>query len=166
MHHWLEDRIPGQSRFGRRTLVLLHCGSTWIIFGWAIYSIPVERFSRPGPGGALEIMDTPWPGIMWAACGVLAIINAVFRKRWHGRDVMGFTGIVTPPFVWLLAYMWSAIAYVVTHGDSGNPRAGVGLVTWYLVSAFVLIIAGWPDPDDPAITRVDPVVDPTPERQP
>lgn len=151
MQRWLQRKVPGTLRFGRRTLILLHCGCTWIIFGWAIYTIPVERFSKPGPGGALELMDTPWPGVMWAIGGALAVTNALFRRRWHGRDVLGFTGMVTPPVIWFMAYLWSAIAYTVTSGAAGNPRAGVGLLTWYLTSAFVLIIAGWPDPDDPMI---------------
>jgi hypothetical protein len=151
MHHWLEDHIPGTARFGRRTLVLLHCGTVWLLLGWAIYAVPVDRFSNPGPGGALDALDDPRWGFMWIVGGILAILNAPLRRRWHGRDVPGFLGLTTPPVVWLIGYIWSAITYVVTHGEYGNSRAGLGLVTWYLVSVFVLIVAGWPDPDDPAI---------------
>lgn len=148
---WMSRRLPGVTRWGRRTLILLHGGATWVIFGWAVYTIPIERFSRPGPGGALEIMDTPYPGIMWVAFGALAFVAAFTRRRFRGGDAWGFVGLTTPPIVWLICYLWSAIAFFVTDGGAGNQRAGVGVLTWYFVSAFVLIVAGWPDPDDPTI---------------
>lgn len=154
MYKWLQRRVPGTARFGRRKLVLLHCGTVWLLTGWVVQAAPVERFSRPGPGGGLAILDDPQWGLMWIVGGILAIANAIFRKLTNGRDVVGFAGIVTPPFVWLLCYIWSAIAYVTTHGEFGNPRAGLGVLTWYLVSAFVLIVAGWPDPDDPDIEHL------------
>jgi ABC-type dipeptide/oligopeptide/nickel transport system permease subunit len=34
MHHWLDHRIPGTQRFGRRTLILLHVGAIWILTGY------------------------------------------------------------------------------------------------------------------------------------
>lgn len=150
MHQWLSRGIPGTTRLGRRTLILLHCGTVWLITGWAIQAVPVERFSQPGPDDALQILDSPAWSLMWIVGGTLAILNALLRKPWNGRDVLGFLGLTTPPFVWLLAYLWSAIVYVTT-GTDGNPRAWLGVLTWYLVSAFVLIVAGWPDPDDPDI---------------
>lgn len=153
MHHWLRRPLPGTTRFGRRTLILLSGGGCWLLNGWAIYNIPIERFSRPGPGGALEFMDTPWPGVMWMTGGILAIGNAVLRRRLHGRDVVGFLGLVTPPIVWWMAYLWSSALYLLTGPEhwAGNPRAAVGLITWTFSSLFVLLTAGWPDPDDPAI---------------
>lgn len=155
MYKWLTRGFPGETRLGRRTLVLLHCGSVWLITGWAVLAAPTDRFSRPGPGGALQLLDSPQWGLMWVAGGILAITNAILRKFWNGRDVVGFLGLTTPPFVWLLGYAWSAAAYVSTRGDYGNPRAGLGLLTWYLVSAFVLIVAGWPDPNDPDVADPD-----------
>jgi hypothetical protein len=150
MYKWLRRRVPGTARFGRRKLVLVHCGSVWILSGWAILAAPTARFARPA-GGGLEFLDNPQWGLMWIVGGILAIANAIFRKAMNGRDVVGFAGMVTPPAVWLLFYMWSAIAFVSTRGEFGNPRAGLGILTWYLVWAFVLIVAGWPDPDDPDI---------------
>src|SRR5690349_13612432 len=104
MYQWLKRSFPGTSRFGRRTLILLHCGSVWILTGWAVLAVPVERFSRPGPGGALQVLDSPNWGVMWVTGGILAIANAIFRKFWNGRDVLGFLGLITPPSVWLLCY--------------------------------------------------------------
>lgn len=152
MHHWFERRIPGAARFGRRTLILLHGGGAWLIFGWAIYTIPVHRFSGPSEVGlVLSWLDSPLTGLLWLAGGGLAIVNAPLRKRWGGRDVIGFVGLTVPPIVWFLAYLWSAIVYLVPGGAVGTDRSVVGLVNWYLVSAFVLVVAGWPDPDDPTI---------------
>lgn len=162
MHGWM-IRLPRPSRIGRRTLILLHGGSVWIMFGWAVYTAPIERFSRPGPD-PLNIMDTPYAGVMWVACGVLAVACAALRPRLRGGDSVGFAGLVTPPIVWVVAYIWSAIAYVVTGGEAGSPRAGIGLLTWYLVSAFVLIVAGWPDPTDPSITEASEEPDEETER--
>jgi hypothetical protein len=154
MHRWLRHGFPGEARFGRRTLILLHCGSVWLVTGWVILGAPMERFSRPGIGGALQILDAPEWGAMWIVGGILAIMNAIVRRFWNGRDVLGFLGLITPPFVWLIFYAWSAVTYVSSNGEYGNARSGVGLLVWYLVSAFVLIVAGWPDPDDPDITHI------------
>jgi hypothetical protein len=151
MHHWLDHRIPGTQRFGRRTLILLHVGFIWILIGWATLSIPVARFSSPGSTGLLHAMDSPLWGYLWIVGGTLAVIDAPLRKRRHGRDVIGFMGIVTPPLVWLAAFSWSAAAFVVTHGHAGNGRSASGAAAYYAISVFVLIVAGWPDPDDPAI---------------
>jgi hypothetical protein len=152
MYKWLQRRVPGTVRFGRRKLILLHCGAVWLITGWAILAAPqISRFSKPGAG--LAILDNPQWGLLWVVGGILAIVNAIFRKFVNGRDVVGFAGIVTPPVLWLVFYILSAIAYVATHGQAGSSRAGFGVLTWYLVWAFVLIVAGWPDPDDPDIAH-------------
>lgn len=155
MLRWLK-RLPGTRRFGRRALILLHGGAAWIMTGWAIYTVPLERFSRPGPGGTMEIMDTPYPGIMWVIGGVLAVGNALLRGRLRGRDVIGFLGLITPPAVWLALFIWSASLYRITHGQSGNPRAITGVIVWYLITAWVMIDAGWRDPEDPSIHPAPP----------
>jgi hypothetical protein len=149
MHHWLNHRIPGTARFGRRTLILLHCGFVWILMGWLIISHPQRRFSQAG--GPLEFLDRPWWGYAWLIGGVLAVVNAPLRKKWNGRDVPGFLGIISPPIIWVVFYLISVVGLLVTGGESGNPRAGTGLAIFYLISVFVLVVAGWPDPDDPAI---------------
>jgi hypothetical protein len=109
-------------------------------------------------GGPLAAMDSPLWGWMWIVGGVLAVIDAPLRKRRHGRDVIGFMGIVTPPVVWFFAFLWSSLAVAIPGGQAGNARSPFGLGAWYLISVFVMIVAGWPDPDDPAIpaeTRTD-----------
>jgi hypothetical protein len=146
--------IPGTGRFGRRTLILIHGGFTWVAFGWVVMTVPMERFSAPGPTGGLQFLDSPIIGILWVIGGACAVVNAPLRKRWGGRDVLGFLGLLTPPLAWFIAYIWSAIAYVASHGLYGNPHAGIGLIVWYLVSVFLLVIAGWPDPNDPTIMPV------------
>lgn len=156
MHHWLDHRIPGAQRFGRRTLILLHGGIIWMITGWATLTIPVARFSNPNEVGLLHTLDSPLWGWMWIAGGTLAALDAPLRKRRHGRDVLGFMGLVTPPVVWLTCYICSAIAYLATAGQSGNARSAFGMAAYYLISVVFLVIAGWPDPDDPAIDGVGP----------
>jgi hypothetical protein len=160
MYKWLRQRVPGARRYGRRKLILLHCGAVWLITGWAILAAPpLHRFSHPG--GIMEILDNPQWGLLWVVGGTLAIANGIFRRSAHGRDVVGFIGVVTPPALQLVFYILSAIAHIYstyinsTHGESGNPRAGLGVLTWYLIWAFVLIVAGWPDPDDPDIAHPD-----------
>lgn len=153
MYKWLQRRVPGTNRFGRRKLVLVHCGSVWLLTGWAVMVDPIERFSRPGPGAELQFLDSPHWGVMWIAGGIFAFVNAIVRKHIDGRDVFGYAGIVTPPFVWLIFYLWSAALHLFSRGELGNSRAPLGALTWYLISAFVLIVAGWPDPDDPDITH-------------
>lgn len=153
MHHWLDRRIPGVGRFGRRTLILVHGGLVWILYGWTVFHMSQRRFTGPPiEGPLLHVLDSPYMGFLWLIGGSLALINAPLRRRWHGRDVLGFIGLLTPPMAWLCAYTWSALNFVFPGGVSGSERAFSGMLLWYLVSIFVLIVAGWPDPDDPAIT--------------
>jgi len=141
---------------GRRGLILLITGIAWVAIGSIVARDDVERFSRPGPGGALQFLDdNPWPGVFWMCCGAMAITVGCTRRRFDGEDAWGWAAIVAPVLLWALAYAWSYGLYVYTQyidtvpdHTSGRPGAGVGFIVYLMITLFLLIVARWPDPID------------------
>jgi hypothetical protein len=135
-------------RFGRRALLLVVGGLAWLGIGFsAMLAPPIARFSG-GSGGridqALAYFDSPLIGIIWVIGGVIAFIVGVFHRRL--RDPIGFNALLTPPLLWTIMFFFSTLARFV---HEGHPRAPVSLIVWTLVTMFILVIAGWPDPVTP-----------------
>jgi hypothetical protein len=135
-------------RLGRRGLLLILLGAAYVTIGTGFVLVPMERFSRPGPGGILNAMDSPWVGALWIVGGVLAVASGILRP-WTLRDGYGFNGLALPPFLWMAGYAWSTVAYVVTAGALGRANAWIAAIVYLALTAIVLFLARWPDPDDP-----------------
>jgi magnesium-transporting ATPase (P-type) len=135
--------------FGRRGTFLAAYGLIWIVIGIANFIEPMERFSKPGPGGPLEILEMAWTGLIWAACGLMAISTA-FIRRSPGRqrvDQWGFTALLIPALVWDFGFFWSWISWLST-GVYGRPTAWLGILVYLVIVLSILVVAGWPDPAD------------------
>jgi hypothetical protein len=152
-----DPQRPGRGllpRLGRRGLMLLLLGLAYTSIGFGFVLIPQERFSAPGAGGLLQVLDSPWFGFLWIAGGVVACASGFVRAR-TGHDAIGFNGLVVPAFVWSAFYTWSFLANVTTGGELGRPSAWIAAVVYAALTAIVLFLARWPDPDDPHAARVD-----------
>jgi len=147
-------------RIGRRGIILIITGLIWLLYGIAIFNRPnSDRFSSPDhpePIYVFNLLQNHWMGILWGVCGVIATFCGVLRSRRsvHPRDGIGFNAILIPSIMWALLFLWSEIIYFFTGGDYGNSGAIFGFLVWALVTAFILIIAGWPDPTDPRVVIV------------
>lgn len=135
-------------RFGRRAVLLWALGAPWALIGYGFVAIPAERFSRPGPGGALEFLDSGWLGWVWIVGGLTAVLCGVARG-WTHRDDWGFISLSVPPFLWSAAYAWSWGANVVTSGESGRASSWIACVVFAAILFLTLFLARWPDPDEP-----------------
>jgi len=136
------------AHLGRRGLSLILFGILWTLVGVGILGGPSDRFSRPGPGGTLEFMDSANWAWMWIGFGALSVISGFLRRRVRLLDEWGFNSLLIPAWVWTLTYGWSAVTYIVTMGEYGQGRAWVGCVVYGVISLAILVIAGWPDPSD------------------
>jgi hypothetical protein len=144
-------------RIGRRGAILVITGLIWLCYGFAVFAHPrSQRFStptQPEPIYVFDLLQNHWMGVVWFLCGIVAIVCGLLRSRRtiHPRDGIGFNAILVPSILWTLLYLWSQIIYWFTGGVYGNPGALFGFLVWALVTAFILIIAGWPDPTDPRV---------------
>lgn len=136
---------------GRRGLVLLIFGALWVTIGVGALTVPppVPRFSGTGHAvPILSLLDGPQAGWIWVGSGAGAIVTGLVRRRRHGRDAVGFNFLLGPPILWALAYVWSFFMWVTT--GEGRVSAWAASLVWVVFCAFIMLIAGWPDPDDPA----------------
>jgi len=140
---------------GRRGLLLLMFGVLWVLLGIGVLASRQPRFSGPGPAVlVLTVLDDAATGWLWIAAGLASIIAGLVRRRMGGRDAVGFNFLLAPPLLWLLGYLWSFAVWAVTSA-SGRETAWVAAIVWVIMCAFILLIAGWPDPDDPAVRRAE-----------
>lgn len=140
-------------RLGRRGVLLFLGGMAWILAGLSMYAAPYERFSAPGYyPSVLEYFDQAWIGLVWVAAGTVAMTAGALhsRKRASTMDVVGFNAWLTPPLIFACLHFWSIVAWLWSGGTNGNVRSGFGLLIWFMISLVIVIVAGWPDPQDPA----------------
>jgi hypothetical protein len=142
------DRLAMLHRVGRRGAILILIGAIWVVFGTTMLGDQIDRFSRPGPGGALQFLDMAWTGAMWLIGGAVAFVVGILhdRERVGTHDAVGFNALALPPMLFVFFYAWSAALNLV--GPDGNPRAWLGMIIQTAVVTMLLIIAGWPEPPD------------------
>jgi hypothetical protein len=143
------DRTKAMRRLGRRGLLLILSGLSWVAIGTDIVThTSFHRFvgdNRAGANQLLTIFNDPHWGWVWIASGGVAVLVGVLHSlpgvRRH--DSLGFNAILTPAFLWLLFFLWSFALAVATHGRAGRAESFYGLIVWILVSLFIIVIAGW-----------------------
>jgi len=144
------ERTRLAQRLGRRGLLLLLSGLAWIGVGTNIIRNNMARFSQPGPDAdlILQFMDSNWIGWLWVFAGAAALVVVIFRgTRWPKiSDAIGYNAILTPPMIWTLAFLWSYVTYIMSNGEYGRSTSLYSLIVWSLITLFILVIAGWPEP--------------------
>jgi hypothetical protein len=131
---------------GRRGGILVLFGLAWMLMGFGFANIHVDRFSRPGPGGPIEFMDsTPYPGILWLVCGVIAVISGLIRRRRKNEDAVGYAALILPPFVWFFAYIISWVIWIVSAGLYGVRYNWIGAIVYLIIIISILVISHWRD---------------------
>lgn len=136
-------------RLGRRGSLLILGGLSWLGVGIQLLAEPRDRFSAPGDAQhALEVLDSPIFAYLWIIAGVITFFTGVFRdrRRVDNYDAIGFNTFLTPPLTWMLFFIWSFSVNVITDGREGSSFALYSIIVWGLVTALILVIAGWPEP--------------------
>lgn len=144
------------SRIGLRGVILLHFGVPWIAIGVAYLQSPmVDRFSRNGPGGSLEFMDSNLWGILWIVSGLIAIFSALTRVRTK-QDHVGYGSLVVPAALWSTSYAVSWLEWVLSNGVLGRQTSLPAAIAFGLFTSLILYLAKIKDPDDPTIKGATP----------
>lgn len=146
------------TKVGTRGVLLLILGFMWTVLGTGFLINPMERFSKPGPGGTLDFLDKG-PGVyifasMWIVGGAIAIVIA-FQRPITCRDDIGFNGVCLPPFLWGAGYWWSWVLHQLSSGEFGRPNTYVaGLVYWTITLLVMFLSRHLTDhPKGPCIGR-------------
>lgn len=129
---------------GTRGICLLLLGVMWTVLGITFITNPVERFSKPGPGGTLDFLDGG-PGIyifasMWIVGGATALITA-FQRPVTCKDDVGFNGIGLPPFLWGAGYWWSYFLFTATDGEYGRPNTQLAGILYWTFTLLIMFLA-------------------------
>lgn len=128
-------------KYGTRGVLLWHLAIPWFFVGIGFMLNPIERFSRPGPGGPLEFMDRgPWLGLIWIIGGLCGFVSSFLRVRTRD-DTLGFNGVTLPPFIMGLCYFWSWGTNQVTDGEIGRPSAWLGFLVYMSVAMLLVFLA-------------------------
>jgi hypothetical protein len=90
---------------------------------------PMERFSKPGPGGILDFLDKGL-GVyifssLWLIGGLAGVITALLRPK-TCEDGLGFAAIALPPFLWAMGYWWAVIIFAISGGVYGRDSDTYG----------------------------------------
>ena len=88
---------------------------------------------------ALSIMPLWGWAVMWAACGAIALLDALLTRR--GRDSIGFAAAVLAPTAWAIVYIAAWVG-----NDTGIKDLWVSAVNDIVIAGAVFIVAGLPDP--------------------
>lgn len=139
-------------QLGRRGLFLTLFGLLWVCVGVSVLVSSMSTwFSGTGPPlPVVSLLEHPVSGLLWVVAGLASGVSAAIRRRRRGHDGAGFNALLVPPFLWLMGYVWSQAAWIVT-GTYGRSTAWIAICVWVIICASVILAAGWPDPDDPAV---------------
>ena len=143
---------------GTRGALLFILGFIWLFIGYGYLTNPIERFSKPGPGGALDFLDEG-PGVyifssLWVIGGAVAIVTAFIRPK-TCQDDIGFNGVGLPPLVWGLGYWWSWIIHMLFDGEVGRASAYIGGFLHITINILIVFLSHHlPDhPEGPCARR-------------
>lgn len=146
------ERTKTVRRVGRRGLLLILGGLAWVLIGLDVTRHRVPRFVSPHPvprsNSILVVMNDHRWGWAWILFGTVAFLSGVLRRypliRRH--DSVGFNALLTPPFLWMLYFIWSGVVYLASDGQQGQDgQSFYGVVVWFLVNLFIITCAGWPE---------------------
>lgn len=138
---------PARRPLGRRAVFLAMFGTIYAALGVTISAWPTPRFTELGTVGT--VLDSPWWGAMWLLAGLTAVgvasRSVITRSR---DDGVGFVALLVPPALWTVFYAAAVVVRLTTPNVDGPPRSLTAVVVWSLAWSVVLLVSGWPDPDD------------------
>jgi hypothetical protein len=124
---------------GRRGACLVFLGLAYVLLGWGFaVEPPAAPSSRELYAIHLSIMSFDGWALVWASAGIACLFGAVVKRV----ETVGFSAAMMVAVLWGLAF-----AAVAAFADV--YRAWAAAVLYLAFAAFVLLIAGWPEPPRP-----------------
>jgi hypothetical protein len=140
--------LPSAPRwFDRFTRHVGRRGASLLVFAFVDLAIGyslLDPGQRPGPAAAMNyaviravLPFAAWGGI-WFAAGAACLLGAF----WTSARSSGFSVTAGVMILWAAGFAVAAISY-------DAPRAWVAAAIWAVIAAFVFLIGGWPEPNEP-----------------
>ncbi len=124
----------------RRALVLLVFGVMFILIGGSYLGVEDEITASPVAAQSYKTHLALMPLDAWAwafiGTGTAAVVGGLTR-----RQPLGYSALMVMATAWGLEFVGS---WIVT----GYDRAVIGALLWLGLAAALLIIVGWPDPNE------------------
>lgn len=129
-----------RARLGRRGSSLLAFGLVDVAVGWSLTDPLSRKVATATPIYRLLFL---WvPAGTWAALW-LAVAAVCFVQAWARDDRLAFGCAIGVKIVWALGLYGAWVVY-------DAPRAWTLAIVWLVLAWLVSVIAGWPEPPDPA----------------
>lgn len=121
-------------KVGRRGAALAWLGGLDLVIGW---SLLMPRPVPPSYQALARLAPLEAWAWAWIAVGLVCLAHAPARS-----DRLGFAAAITVKAVWAVFIAGAWLAYDV-------PLGWVPAAVWASFAAFVLLVAGWPEPGRP-----------------
>lgn len=129
-------------QLGRRGAILTSYGLVWVLYGYGLLVIPLP--DQRGLRTLLNLMPLSAWAWCWIGAGIVALVCAWAPP---GRDTAAFFVLPLPAAAWMATHFAAWLLDDV-------PRAWVATAVWAVITAPVLVVAGWPEP--PRAKRAEP----------
>lgn len=124
----------------RRSLVLLVFGVLFVLIGFTYLGQADEIMASPAAALSYRAHLALMPLDVWAwlfvAAGAAGIVGGLTM-----RHPLGFTALMVMSTWWSSEFIGSAIV-------TGYGRAVIAALIWFVLTAGLLIMVGWPDPHE------------------
>lgn len=132
-----------RDRVGRRGLVLLLFGISWVVQGAAFFLL-ADLFAGQPELFLIDKLPLPVQGGLWIACGVLSI-SAALRPR-REDDTFGFNAVSLMPMALAASYLIGTVDYARKDDQLLATLGALGFLAWGPITLALTIVAGWYEP--------------------
>lgn len=130
-------------KFGRRGAVLALVGAMQLLFG----VILVLHSPAPNPNDAVlfEYLPIMARSSLWVSYGVVALVCSM-RREWQK---WGWAAAVLMPAQRAIAYLWSAVMWVVPGPPPGRLGSVLESLVWAMVTVTLVLASSWLEDSPP-----------------
>ena len=136
-------------KFGRRGAVLALVGAMQLLFGVML----VLHAPIPNPNDAVlfEYLPVMARSALWMSFGAVALICST-RREWQK---WGWAATVLMPAQRAIAYLWSAVMWVVPGPPPGRLGSVLESLVWTMTTVTLVLVSSWLEdsPKPPAERR-------------
>ncbi len=120
---------------GRRGTCLVFFAVLDLVYGLSLWRPAPAAAQAPATRLLAAIMPLSWWGALWFVVGVVCLVGAFV----HRADRVAFAAAAGIKTLWGTVFLFGWIG-------AGLERGWVASVVWLAFAAFVMVLAGWPEP--------------------
>ncbi len=133
-----------RARIGRRGASLLILAGLWASIGVSLLTTP-EAAVPPNASLFHRLIPIWIRAALWIGTALIAAWYAL-RPR-QRADSLGFAALIFMPLERTASFFVGWAISLITGGEAGYAPGLYGAIAWGSASALIIIIAGWPEPE-------------------